>query len=152
MSEAIAQTQENPSIEDLHQNASAEINSATNIDAIENVRIKYLGKSGLITSQLKTLGSLPPEERKTFGAEVNKIKNQVASLIDSKKQTLEEDALQEKLKAEAIDVTIPTAKTSEGSIHPISQVTDEIIEIFSRMGLLLLKGLKLRMIIVISLH
>jgi len=135
-----AEKSETLSLEQLTQNAEAEISSANTVDAIEAIRVNYLGKSGSITSQLKTLGTLPAEERKTFGAKVNEIKNAVTDLISAKKEQLESAALNVKLAKEYIDVTIPTATEKQGSIHPISQVIEEITEIFARLGFTVAEG------------
>ena len=139
MAEA-AKTTDTISLEDILSNAEKEISAASTLPAIEQIRVNYLGKSGLITSQMKVLGTLPPEEKKTFGAKVNEAKEKVTNLLSDKKEQMESAALSEKLAKEFIDVTIPVRAENNGSIHPVSQVTEEIIEIFSTMGFSVAEG------------
>lgn len=114
--------------------AKAATQSVTTLDALENLRVQYLGKSGIVTEQMKKLGSLPPEEKKSFGAEVNKLKTELQQLIDEKKAVLESAALDARLASEKIDVTLPARPEKQGKIHPISQVIDEITAIFAAQG------------------
>ncbi len=139
MAEAL-QKSDNLSLEEISSKAESEISAANSLQTIEQIRVNYLGKSGLITSQLKTLGSLPPEEKKTFGAKVNEIKIQVTNLLESKKEQMETAALSEKLIKEFIDVSIPVKSENAGSIHPVTQVTEEIIEIFAGLGFSVAEG------------
>lgn len=135
-----AKITENLSLEEISSRAESEIAASKDLKSIEEIRVAYLGKSGLVTSQMKVLATLPNEEKKAFGAKVNEIKNKVTALIESKKEQLETTALSEKLTKEFIDVTIPVKSENSGSIHPISQVTEEIIEIFSAMGFAVAEG------------
>ncbi len=128
------------SLMEVESNAKAEISSAETLDVLEKIRVKYLGKEGEITVQLKLVGSLPVEEKKAFGMKVNLAKEKVATLLNAKKETLESAALSEKLAKEFIDVTIPVKSENQGSIHPVTQVTEEIIEIFSAMGFSVAEG------------
>jgi phenylalanyl-tRNA synthetase alpha chain len=139
MAEPLQKT-ENLSLEQIETNALGEVNSANNLPALEQIRVNYLGKSGLITSQMKVLGTLPAEEKKAFGAKVNEIKNKVTEALESKKEQLETAALSEKLSKEFIDVSIPVKAENQGSIHPVTQVTEEIIEIFAAMGFAVAEG------------
>lgn len=111
-----------------------EINTICNTSDLEAIRIKYLGKNGEITAQMKTLGKLPPEERKAKGAELNVLKNLVENLIEAKKETLETKELNAKLQSEKIDITLPVREKSKGSIHPITQVIEEVCNIMRSMG------------------
>lgn len=120
--------------------AENQISAVSALKDLEDLRIKYLGKSGIVTSQLKTIASLPVEEKKDFGAKVNVIKNKVASLISSKKEILDQAALDEALRTEKIDVTLPAKQRQKGSIHPISQTIEEITEIFGVMGFQVAEG------------
>jgi len=129
-------TQEN-SNNDLGQlilDAQNSIAQISNIDDLEKIRVNYLGKTGIISAKMKTLGKLPPEMRKSFGQELNQLKNKVANLIDETKKDLEEKALALKLENEKIDVTLPIRAENQGSIHPISRVIEEVTEIFGNMG------------------
>ena len=85
---------------DLLSQALAAIGSVSTPDALEALRVQYLGKSGLVTEQMKKLGSLPPEEKKTFGAEVNVLKTKIAEAIEQKKSVLEKAGLEARLASE----------------------------------------------------
>src|SRR5690606_10485169 len=108
----------------------------------EAVRIAALGKKGSISALLATLGSMTPDERKQKGPAINGLKNEIAALIEARKATLEAEALERRLKAEKLDVTLPLrpAPTARGRIHPVSQVIDEITAIFSDMGFAIAEG------------
>lgn len=110
--------------------------------ALEAVRIAALGKKGSISALLATLGSMTPDERKQKGPAINGLKNEIAALIEARKATLEAEALERRLKAEKLDVTLPLrpAPTARGRIHPVSQVIDEITAIFSDMGFAIAEG------------
>lgn len=119
---------------DLLTQALSAITAAASPDALEALRVQYLGKTGLVTEQMKKLGTLPPEERKTFGAEINILKTKIAEAIDTKKSELDKAGLAARLASETIDVTLPTRPETEGKIHPISQVMEEMTAIFAAMG------------------
>lgn len=118
----------------IQSQAEAAIEDAQSLEALEQLRIQYLGKKGEITTQMKTLGSLPPEERKTFGAQVNEAKQIVTDAIEAKKHTLEAKQLEQQLKNEVMDVTLPIRQKRKGHIHPISQVIEECTAIFAAQG------------------
>ena len=124
----------------LEETAKNAIQRADSVRALEDVRVQYPGKSGDITSQLKTLGKLPPEERKDAGAAINAVKTSVAAAIDEKKLELEAAELNAKLAAETLDITLDGAPSAHGSIHPITQVTEELINIFSEFGFKVAEG------------
>ncbi|MFC6592214.1 phenylalanine--tRNA ligase subunit alpha [Deinococcus lacus] len=118
----------------MQQTAIQEITAADTLDALQLVKTKYVGKSGLVTKELGTLGKLPPEERKTRGAEINVIRAAIQAALDEKEATLKRAALDAKLQSEAIDVTLPGLGLPSGGLHPISRVYDDLIAIFTRMG------------------
>ena len=118
----------------LEETAKNAAQSADSVRALDDVRVQYLGKNGEITSQLKTLGKLPPEERKDAGAAINAVKNSVAAAIDAKKLELEAAELNAKLAAETQDITLDGTASAQGSLHPITQVTEELINIFAEFG------------------
>ena len=124
----------------LKQQALEEITTAASVKALEDVRVHYLGKSGAITAELKALGTLPAEERKEKGAELNLIKNDIAAAIDTKKSELELSEMNARLAAEIVDVTLPASPTAAGSIHPITQVTEELTAIFADFGFAVAEG------------
>lgn len=121
-------------IASLEAEIAAEIAAATDLNALEEIRIAALGKKGRVSGLMKGLGQMDPEERKVMGPALNGLKNMVADQLEAAKQTLEKQALDAKLAAETVDVTLPAPSRAQGSIHPISQVMDEIAEIFASLG------------------
>jgi phenylalanyl-tRNA synthetase alpha chain len=119
-----------------------EIAGAGDLDAIERVRIAALGKKGRVSEQMAKLGSMPPESRKAFGAAVNVLKTRVSEALEARKADLERAALTARLAAETADVTLPVrvGPLADGRIHPVSQVFDEVAEIFGDMGFSIAEG------------
>lgn len=111
----------------------SEIKNALNLDELEKLRVKYLGKNGLITTEFKKLKNLSEDERKKVAKELNELKNKALTLIQEKKTELEEKLLDEKMKLEKIDVSLYSPKTS-GAIHPITDTMNKIIDFFVRMN------------------
>ncbi len=120
----------------------AEIAAAGDLAAIEAVRVSALGKKGRVSELMARLGSLPADERKAFGQSVNTLKAKVTDALDARKGVLETAALDERLKTERADVTLPVrpGPVADGRIHPVSQVLDEVIEIFADMGFKVAEG------------
>lgn len=117
------------------------IASANDLKQLEELRIQYLGKNGLITGQMKNMASLSIEEKKTFGAKINLLKNNIIEAIEKREQLLESKEIESKLALEKIDITLPIRTNNKnGKIHPITQTTQEIIDIFSGLGFSLAKG------------
>ncbi len=127
-------------IETLNSEALAAVNAATTLDALEAVRIETLGKQGSITALLKTLGQMSPEERQTKGAAINALREAVTAAIAEKKAALETAALDARLATERLDMTLPAPDAPLGSVHPVSQVMDELAEIFADMGFAVAEG------------
>ena len=121
-------------IEVIKQEIAEQIAKAEDAKALEDVRVAALGKKGRVTELLKTLGAMPMEERIEFGKKINVVKAELETLIASKKQELETKLLNEKLKKEVIDVTLPCRPEIQGRLHPVSKVYEEIVAIFSEMG------------------
>ena len=116
------------------------ITAAATLEDLDQVRVSALGKKGELTALMKTMGKMAPEERKEFGQAANLIKDAIATALDSRKATLEEEALAAQLASETIDVTQPARPRKKGSIHPITQVTEEAIAIFGEMGFTVAEG------------
>ncbi len=112
----------------------AEINATASLAELQQLRVKYLGKKGLLTSQLKSLPTLPAEERRLFGKAVNELKEFIEAEIASRESVLIEEDRRKRLAAEAIDVTLPGKYTLFGREHPINKVLREIIDVFVTMG------------------
>jgi len=126
----------------LKQSILAEIVVTTDEAAIENLRVNTLGKKGSISELLKTLGSMSPEERQTRGAAINLIKAEITEQITLRKADLKDQAINERLARETVDVTLPVraSPAERGRIHPISQIIDEITAIFGDMGFSIAEG------------
>lgn len=107
---------------------------AASPEALEALRIQYLGQNGLLTAQMKELGKLEPEARKARGAELNVLKTQLAEAISTRKEHLETEALNAKLANEAIDVTLPADPTFGGRIHPITAAMEDIAAALRSLG------------------
>ena len=120
--------------DDLRKNSLTAVESCTSSAALEDQRVALLGKKGSLTEALKTLGSATPEERKTLGAELNKIKQEVTEAIDAKKASLADAELSARLANEKIDVSLPAQPIPAGRIHPVTQVMEEITTIFADLG------------------
>jgi len=124
-------------MEDLEQLKSgllAEIASAADLKALDDTRVSVLGKKGVITEKMKTLGSLPLEEKIAAGKALNVLKSAIENAIDAKKRELEAAELDRRLAAERIDVTLPVRPEVQGRIHPVSKIYEEVVAIFGQMG------------------
>ena len=122
------------SLEQLVKSAQEDFHAATDSAALENAKAKYLGKTGQITAQMKELGTLSPDERRSRGAVINQAKEQIESLLNARRDGLAHAQLQERLNAEAIDVTLPGRGRSGGGLHPVMRSWQRIEEIFGSIG------------------
>lgn len=111
-----------------------ELHLVSTTQELEGLRVRYLGRKGILTEKLKLLSSLPHQERASFGKDLNEIKELVTKAIEEKRAFLKEIELKERLAVESIDVTLPGKYTPAGSLHPISKTLNEIIDIFLCMG------------------
>jgi phenylalanyl-tRNA synthetase alpha chain len=109
-------------------------------DALEALRVSALGKSGTITGLLKTLGGMSPEERQEKGPAIQGLRAAVTDAITERKAALDSIALNAKLASETLDMTLPVAGGRQGSVHPVSQVLDELAEIFADLGFAVATG------------
>jgi len=121
-------------LDDQVTQASARIAAAPTLEALDAVRVALLGKSGLITEQLKALGKLPADQRKAHGESVNRAKEHLGNAIGARRALLEQAALEQRLAGERIDVTLPGRNAARGSLHPLTRALDRIIGIFGRLG------------------
>lgn len=124
----------------LQEVALSDIKDASSIEEVESLRVKYLGKKGEITAILKEMGKLSAEERPIIGKVANEVREALETNISSKKEELKSIEQQKKLLEEVIDVTMPSTPVSMGKRHPISQIIDEITEIFMGMGFSIAEG------------
>jgi phenylalanyl-tRNA synthetase alpha chain len=118
----------------LKTEALSELSAIADLRGLDDIRVKYLGKKGLITLQMSQIASLPNEEKKAFGAAVNDAKDTVEAAVEAKKSELEIAELNKRLATETIDITLPTRPEIQGKIHPISQVMQELGEILAALG------------------
>ncbi len=113
---------------------SIKLKSKLDFSELNRIKIDLFGKNGLITNQFKKIGSISESERKIYATELNIIKDELQSLIDLKINEIEISEINEKLKNEKVDVTLPERPIIRGKIHPVSQTIDEISSIFSEIG------------------
>ena len=127
-------------IHTLQSEALAAIAAADELDVLEALRVSLLGKSGSLTAQLKTLGTLPPEARKTAGERINQARDAITGALAERRQVLEAAAMDARLAAESIDITLPGREASVGTLHPVSRTLERISDIFARLGYELAEG------------
>ncbi len=127
-------------LEQLTEEALQAVESASDLRALDEVRVRYLGKSGHFTTQLKQLGKLPKEERPKAGQAINQAKQRLQEAIQARKAALEAAALEERLAAERIDVTLPGRTLGQGSLHPVTRTLQRIQEIFASAGFTVAQG------------
>ena len=121
-------------LETIVARAAAEFAAAADPASLENAKARFLGKTGELTGLLKQLGSLSPEEKKSFGQRINTAKQQIEAALDSRRKELDLRKLESRLSEEALDVTLPGRGRSRGSVHPISRTWRRIEEIFGSIG------------------
>jgi phenylalanyl-tRNA synthetase alpha chain len=127
-------------LEALERDLVARAEAANDEASLEALRVELFGRQGSISALMKNLGSMSPDERKTFGAALNVLKDKITEIIVTKKAGLAEAALDRQLQSEAVDVTLPPVKPRLGTIHPVSQVMEELAQIFGEMGFALEEG------------
>ena len=130
-------------MEDLHtleERMLAGIETAGDLPALEQARVAALGKKSPLTQAMKGLGGLDIDARKEAGAQLNQIKRRLADALDARRAALERTALDQRLATARVDVTLPPRPEADGTIHPISQVLDELIAILADMGFRVVEG------------
>ena len=126
-------------MEQLDQTLAA-IAAADTLDAVEALRVAALGKLGWVSALLKTLGSMTPDQRQAEGPRIHATREQVTAALAARKGALESAALDARLAAERVDLSLPAPEAPRGSVHPVSQVMDELAEIFADMGFAVASG------------
>jgi phenylalanyl-tRNA synthetase alpha chain len=114
--------------------AKAEVAECNDVQLLDDIRVRYLGKKGMVTALLKTLGNIEHEKRRAFGQAVNVAKSELAELLALKKSQLEASLLEEKLASETIDVTLPGRGEDRGGLHPVTRAMQRIIDLFGNLG------------------
>jgi len=122
------------------EQALARIADAADLDALEKLRVELLGKQGSISGLLKTLGGMSPEERQTVGPQIQALREGATSALATRKAAMESAALEARLASESVDLTLPAPAAPRGTVHPVSQVLDELAEIFADMGFAVATG------------
>ena len=127
-------------LRELKETSLAAIQGADNLETLDSLRVKYLGKKGELTGILKQMGALPEEERPLIGQLANEVRELLTASIDKRRSELEEKLLDLRLRSETLDVTIPGKTQRLGKKHPISTVLDEAKDIFISMGFKIAEG------------
>src|SRR5687768_14774503 len=116
------------------------VSGAPDLAALDQLRVLVLGKSGSITALLKSLGKMSPEQRTAEAPKIHALREQVTEAIAARKETLEEAQLERKLATERLDLSLPAPEQPRGTVHPVSQVMDELAEIFADLGFAVAEG------------
>ena len=124
----------------LEQEILSQISRASDEAGVEAIRVSALGKKGSISEQMAGLGKMPPDERRAAGAALNVLKDKVSEALAARKAVLGEAALEARLLTEKIDVTLPIRPQNSGTIHPVSQVWEEVVQIFGDLGFSVAEG------------
>lgn len=121
-------------IKEILQSAKAKIASCGDLQKLQQIKSEILGKSSLINQEMKKLGAMTEDERKIFGAEINKVKQEIQEILAQHASALEEKKLSERFSTEQLDLTLPPRESRRGSIHPITQCLEELIQVFAKYG------------------
>jgi phenylalanyl-tRNA synthetase alpha chain len=127
-------------MDDLRDKYLGAVSGASDEAALEDIRLQAVGKKGEVALKMRELGKMTPEERKLMGPKLNALKDEITSALAAKKAALEDVALEERLQSEWLDVTLPGRSRGKGSIHPVSQVSEEIYAIFADLGFAVAEG------------
>ena len=128
------------SLEILEQEILAQVSAASDEASVEAIRVSALGKKGAISERMAGLGKMAPDERKVAGAALNVLKDKVTEALAARKSTLAEAALEARLITEQLDMTLPVRPQPQGTIHPVSQVWEEVVQIFGDLGFSVAEG------------
>ena len=120
--------------QEIIQEITNRINSITNIQELNNLKVEYLGKTGIITNLQSKIKEIPNEEKKEYGMKVNEIRTHFNNLYEEKNNYLQEELLNQKLESEKIDISLPSKKVKRGSLHPMTRIQNEFEDIFVSMG------------------
>lgn len=121
-------------LKNLSEDALGKIHAADSLEALDRIRVDYLGKKGELTSLLKKLGKLPADERKAAGQDINNAKRELQQAIEARKRALETEKLNARLASEKIDVSLPGRGQRAGGLHPVTRTMARIESLFSRLG------------------
>lgn len=127
-------------LQEILKEANAALAATASIPELEQAKARFVGKAGSLTEQLKSLGKLDPEARKTAGAVINDVKGQIEALINAAKTRILNAELEAKLADEAVDVTLPGRTNGQGGLHPVTRAQERIEALFATMGFAVADG------------
>ena len=127
-------------LENIKSSFDKKIKSVQTRENLQNLKTELFGKNGQLTLQFQSLGSLPSDKKKEFATSLNKLKDSLTNQLEEKDIEIETKEINDKLKDEKVDITLPTRPLKQGKIHPVSQVIDEISSIFSEIGFSVAEG------------
>ena len=132
-------------IDSLYENAKNEILKLSSSRELADVKVKYLGKTGEITSLLKGMKDIPPEKRADFGKLVNTLKERVSALLEERETALKKEEMEKSFEKDAVDITLDGKAVSFGNLHPLNIVLNKMIEAFTGMGFQVYEGPELEL-------
>ena len=127
-------------LDDLQQSALEAVENASDGRALEDVRVKYLGKKGELTAMLKSLGAMDPDERREAGQRINAAKGALQQALNHRREALDRSAMEAKLAEERIDVTLPGRRRPVGGVHPVTRTWERIVRLFASLGFEVAEG------------
>ena len=129
-------------IENIKKELELDLERVSNLSELNEIKVKYLGKKGLITELNSHIKEIPNEEKKSFGMKVNEIKTLFNEIYDTKKKEFESELLNQKLASEEIDITLPSKKVRRGTLHPMTLITEQFEDLFVSMGYTVFEGVE----------
>jgi phenylalanyl-tRNA synthetase alpha chain len=127
-------------LESIRRRAEGECVDATTVESLEGMRVRYLGRNGVITQAFRQLGTVPPADRPAMGAALNELKAGIERMVEARAEALREEAQHSRVAAEAIDVTLPGRPPTLGRTHILTRTMDEIAQIFLGLGFEVVEG------------
>ena len=121
-------------LESLKTQILQNIAAAVDLKSLDEVRVAAMGKKGAVTEMMKGLGALPQEQKIEAGKKLNVLKNEIEQAVSNRREILENEALNQKLATETVDVTLPVRPEVQGRVHPVSKIYEEVVAIFGQMG------------------
>lgn len=131
---------QNDSMTELRQQALVDINEAQDERALQDVKVKYLGKKGSVSGLMKNMKDLPNEEKPAYGQKVNELRQAIQNELEEKQELLKNEKLNQQLAEETIDVTLPSRQINIGSKHPLTRTVEEIEDLFLGLGYEIVDG------------
>lgn len=124
----------------IKDEALEKIEACTSLKELNDIRVLYLGKKGPIQEAMKSMKNMDPDQRKTFGQTSNKVKQELSKAVEDKKEVLEHQAIIDKINSETIDLSLPSYKLDQGTMHPLSIIVSQLEELFLGMGYQIAEG------------